>query len=32
VKCTTEKSLAVEVFVHHRVQAWGFQVERLANP
>ena len=31
VKCTTEKSLAVEVFVHHRVQAWGFQVERLAD-
>ena len=27
VKCTREKSLAVEVFVHHRVQAWGFQVE-----
>jgi hypothetical protein len=27
VKCTTEKSLAVEVFVHHRVQAWGFKVE-----
>jgi hypothetical protein len=27
VKCTSEKSLAVEVFVHHRVQAWSFKVE-----
>jgi hypothetical protein len=31
VKCTSEKSLAVEVFVHHRVQAWCFKVERGAN-
>ncbi len=30
-KCTREKSLAVEVFVHHRVQAWCFEVEGGAN-
>jgi len=31
VKCTTEKSLAVEVFVHHRVQARCFEVEGGAD-